>query len=192
MWNEFAEWAELRNARFAHAVWPSVEPEAYEVLDADAKRALAMPRQELSDCTWVLGDAEAERRFCGPVDGGWQAQVRQQLRAARYGLSFSAAQISAAQELARGEVRPLFMGGPAELEAEEQESSISPLNALAQEEQGEWLLLQMSARQREAVELKAEGMSRRQMAEAMGCSEERVKELLKDARKRARALVEAV
>ena len=186
MWNEFAEWAVMRNARFAHAIWPSFAPEPYEVLDADAKRALAMPRQQLSDCTWVLGDAEAERRFCGPVNSGWQEQVRQQLRAARYGLSFSAKQISAAQELARSEVRPLFMGGPAELEEEEQASGISPLNALAQEEQAEWLLLQMSPRA-VGIELKAEGLSMREAAAEMGCSHVAVSKLQKKAMAAMRA-----
>ena len=112
MWNEFAEWSQLRNARFATAEWPSLEPQAYEVLDEDARRALAMPRQVLSDCTWVLGDAEGERQVRrGREASGWRAQLRADLRSARYGFVCSNAQECRVQELANSQMRPLSVEG---------------------------------------------------------------------------------
>lgn len=183
MWNEYAEWCELRNARFDAAEWPSVEPVAYEVLDEDARRALAMPRQQLSDCTWVLGDADGERQVRrGREASGWQAQLRADLRSARYGFVCSNAQECRVQELARGEMRPLSVEG-----LDEEPCGRSPLEQLALQEEAAWVMHSLSPRQQEALGLRADGLSAKASAEAMGCSPERVKELLKDARKRARA-----
>ena len=140
----------------------------------------------MKNTTWVLGDAEGERRLTGPVDGGWQEQVRQQLRAARYGMNFTAAQVSAAQELACGMMRPLAMGSSFELEQAEQ-----PFAGVAEDEQLTWMgemfkqqLAELPARQQEALRLRALGMKQREIAAAMECSQQAVAALLRKAQGR--------
>jgi len=185
MWNEYAEWCSLRNARFDAAEWPELEAEAYEVLDEDAKRVLAMPRQLLNDCTWVLNDADGEcmvRR--GRERSGWQGQLRADLRSARYGFGPSNAQDCCVQELANSQMRPLSVEG-----LDEEPRGRSPLEQLALQEEAAWALHALSPRQQEAIGLKAEGLSRKQMADAMGCSEKAVKKALEEGRARAKKLV---
>ena len=140
----------------------------------------------MNNTTWVLGDAEAERRLTGPIDGGWQEQVRQQLRAARYSMSFTAAQVSAAQELARGQMRPLSMGGSFELEQAE-----CPFAQVAEDEQLSFMaemfkqqLAQLPARQQEALRLRAMGLKQREIAAAMDCSQPAIAALLRKAQGR--------
>jgi RNA polymerase sigma factor (sigma-70 family) len=124
----------------------------------------------------------------GLKKAGWREELRQQVALAQVSLGYAQGAEARVQELAQGHVRPVGMDGMNGLADEALADVVpSPLERMAAQEELAWLLKALSPRQREAVELKAEGLSRSEMAEAMGCSEERAKELLKDARKRARA-----
>ena len=189
MLSEYEAWCPVRNERLARMEVKSLQAPARPVSDVAASRVLAMPRRELEPCTWVLGDAEGRQKLLWAM----QVRCRKQKRGAEKGARVLDAQLGWAAVCADAEL--YGHGGRKQMQLRDGDAaSASPLDAMAEAEEQAWkaealrLELQaLSPRQREALELKAEGLSRSEMAKAMGCSEERAKELLKDARKRARA-----
>ena len=152
-------------------------------------RVLRMPRgQKLAPCTWVLGDArgkqqllwaERQKQVCQRRSGEKGARVLE----AALGWKSRSADVQAAGRALRGKELVKQVS-----EEELADVKPSPLERMAAQEELAWLLKALSPRQREAVVLKAEGLSRSEMAEAMGCSEKGVKKALEEGRAKARKL----
>ena len=200
----------------AGAAWPLPVMKQVEVEPSrEAARVLRMPQgQKLKPCTWALGaELKQERKQdalaalaaeenaawlaggemprwhgewkAGLKKAGWQERLRQEVAMAQMSLGYAQGAEARVQELAQGHVRPLKLEGLAD--AAVADVKPSPLERMAAQEELAWLLKALSPRQREAVVLKAEGLSMREAAAEMGCSHVAVSKLQKKAEAALRA-----
>ena len=189
MLSEYEAWCPVRNERLARMEVKSLQAPARPVSNEAASRVLAMPRRELEPCTWVLGDAEGRQKLLWAM----QVRCRKQKRGAEKGARVLDAQLGWAAVCADAEL--YGHGGRKQMQLRDGDAaSASPLDAMAEAEEQAWkaealrLELQaLSPRQREAVELKAEGLSMREAAAEMGCSHVAVSKLQKKAEAALRA-----
>lgn len=163
-----------------------VEPSAAE--QREAARVLRMPQRKLAPCTWVLGDANGMKKLLWAerqkqVQQGRSGEKGARVLEAALGWKSSNAEVYAAQRQLEGKQVVK------QVSEEEMPCKPSPLEQMAAQEELAWLLKALSPRQQEAMQLKAEGMSRQEMAAAMGCSEKAVKKALEEGRARAKKLV---
>jgi RNA polymerase sigma factor (sigma-70 family) len=183
MLSEYEAWCPVRNERLARMEVKSLQAPARPVSDEAASRVLAMPRREMEPCTWVLGDAEGRQKLLWAM----QVRCRKQKRSAEKGARVLDAQLGWAAVCADAEL--YGHGGRKQMQLRDGDAaSASPLDAMAEAEEQAWkaealrLELQaLSPRQREALELKAEGLGQVEAAAQMGCSQQAVAKLQKKA-----------
>lgn len=162
-----------------------VEAEPTAAEQREAARALRMPQRKLAPCTWVLGDANGMKELLWAER---QKQVKQnrsgekgaRVLEAALGWKTSNAEVYAAQRELRGEMVLR------QVSEEEMPCKPSPLEEMALQEELAWRLKALSPREREVLELKAEGLSGKRQAEALGCSPKRAEKVLAEARAKAR------
>lgn len=177
-------WGELTGAAQPLPALRQVESLPTKAEERERAHVLRMPRgQKLAPCTWVLGDARGKQ---GLLWAERQKQVKRQrsgekgarVLEAELGWKTSAAEAWAARREAEGHVAEKRVS---EEELAEAAMGPSPLERMAEQEELAWLLKALSPRQREAVELKAEGLTMREAAAEMGCSHVAVSKLQKKA-----------